>query len=126
MQLVQIEVIGLEAPQARFDGLHDVFARGDLEAFLGVEGPAEFRGEHDIAAAGADDLTQSRLRAAVLPIGIGRVEEVDAEIECLIDDLARALLVQPSAEVVAAEPDARYARAILAESPVFHALIPFC
>jgi hypothetical protein len=77
---------------------------------------AELRREHDPFAPTAQQLAEEALaraavavdrRARAVSVDVGRVEERDAGVQRRVDDRARALEVEPSAEVVAAEPDAR-------------------
>ena len=61
---------------------------------------------------------------AALAIGIGGVEQRDAEIERLVDHLAGRLEIDAAAEVVAAETDRRHAQAGCAEIADFQAGLP--
>src|SRR3546814_20136834 len=63
--------------------------------------------QHDVLAARAEDLAHLRLGAAHVAIGIGGVEQGDAEIECLVDHLARGFEIEAHLEIVAAETDLR-------------------
>src|SRR5207244_2835337 len=48
MQLVKIDPIGIESPQARLDRAHDIGARGAFELARAIHGHAEFGREHDL------------------------------------------------------------------------------
>jgi len=54
------------------------------------------------------------------PIGIGCVEERDAEIERLVDHCARRLAVEPPAEIVAPQPDDRDPQPRFAQIALLH------
>ena len=58
------------------------------------------------------------------PIDVGGVEQRDAEIERLVDHLARRLEIDAATEVVAAETDRRHAQARCAEIAYFQARLP--
>jgi len=111
VELVEVEPVGLEPPQAVLDRLHDVGARAALHAAGIVHVHAELRRQHDVLAALAEDFAEETLRAAALAVDVGGVEERDAEIERLVDDLAGRLKVDPAAEIVAAETDERHPKA---------------
>src|SRR4051794_25207439 len=92
MDLVEVDVVGVEAPQRVLDGLHDPAARGALMVDLVAHLAVELRGEDDVVAAAfqclADDLLVLTLR-----IDIRRVDEVDACVEGGVDDPDRLLVV---------------------------------
>ena len=114
----------LEAPQAVLDRLHDVGARAALHPAGIVHVHAELRRQHDVLAALAEDLAEEALRAAALAIDVGGVEERDAEIERLVDDLAGRLEVDAAAEIVAAETDERHPKARRSEIALLHPILP--
>ena len=68
----------------------------------------------------AEDLAHHRFGPAAVAVGVGGVEQRDAEIERLVDHRARGVDVDAAAEVVAAEADGRDAQAGLAEIANFH------
>jgi hypothetical protein len=74
-------------------------------AFL-VDHHPELRREHGLLAAAVEGEAE-KLFALRSAIGVGRVDEVDPQVESGIDDRARCFQVDPAAEVVAAEPDRR-------------------
>src|SRR5215207_11066810 len=71
----------------------------------------------------AEDLAEEALRAAALAIDVGGVEERDAEVERLVDDLAGRLEVDAAAEVVAAETDERHPKARRSEIALLHPIL---
>ena len=78
VQLVEVDVVGPQAPQAVLEGLADV---GGLGAFvLGVDLHAELGGEHDLVAARAQGAAQELL-ALGAAVDVGGVEEGDAGVE---------------------------------------------
>src|SRR5260370_678974 len=105
MHLVEVDPIGLEALQAPLHSAHDVAPRRALEPLLLVHGHAELGRQHDFLAPVAEDLPQGFLRAAEIAVDVGRIEQGDAELECLVDDLARRLEIDAPAEIVAAQAD---------------------
>ena len=48
--LIEVEIVGPEAPEARLDGVHDIAPRGALEPAVPVHRPGKFAGEHDLVA----------------------------------------------------------------------------
>src|SRR5271166_4697843 len=115
VDLIQIDPVGAQPAQAVLHLAHDVAARSaDLHAFI-VHRHAELGGEYDPLAVVAEDLAQACLRSAALAIGIGGVEQRDAEIKRLVDHLAGRLEVDAAAEIVAAQTDHRHAQTGCAE-----------
>ena len=83
MQLIEVDPIGAQTPQAGLDRPHDVAAGGAFHQFAVAHGLAELGGEHDIGAARTEDLTEIILGSA-MPIAVRRIEEGDSEIERLV------------------------------------------
>jgi len=120
MELVEVDPVGLEAPERVLDGAHDVAARAAFQLLGVVHDHAELRRQHDLLAPVAEHLAHQRLRAAALAVDVGGVEERDAEVDRLVDDLARRLEVEAAAEVVAAEADDRDPQARLPQIARLH------
>ena len=82
-----VDVAQVQAFQARFDGVEQVLAAQAPVGDVVGHGP-ERLGGHDVlgAAALGQNLSQERLGLACL-VHVGRVEGVDAQGECLLDDL---------------------------------------
>ena len=102
--LVEVDPVGLQAAERRLDRLADVRA-GAARRLAVAEVVAELRREHDLVAAAAERAADDLLAAAAVAVDVGRVEEGDAGVERRVDHRARGGLVDPAAEVVAAEPD---------------------
>lgn len=118
--LVEIDIVGLEPRQAGLDRVHDVAARGALLGAVGGHRLGIFCGQHDVLAAVAEHGAEHRLRTALAGIDVGGVEQRDTEIDRAVDHLARRLQIGALAEIIAAEPDRRYAQARAAEITNFH------
>jgi hypothetical protein len=101
--LVEIDVVGLQPLQARLDCIHDVAPRRALFGAVGCHRLGIFGGEHDVLAAVAEHGAQHGLGAAHFRIDVGGVEQGDAEVDRLVDHLARGLEVDALAEIIAAE-----------------------
>ncbi len=104
----QVDRVGLEPPQAGFDRCKDI---GAAAAMLFVDAGhrlAELGGKRHLPAPRAQHLADDRLRAAAIAVDVGGVEMGDAEIQCLVDDLARCLQVETAAELIGAEADQRH------------------
>ena len=120
VQLVEVDAVGLQPAQAVLERLHDIAARRRHHpARRCFQRQAEFRGQHDIVASRPEDRAERLLRAAGA-IGIGRVEQRDAEVERLVDDRPRVSGRHARAEIVAAEADQRDLDARIAQLPILH------
>src|SRR5690606_4905593 len=95
VDLIEVDAIGLQAPQARLDRADDPVARGAAAVGPAAHGEAELGGEDDLVAAAAiaEPPADHPLREAVLAVDVGGVEEVDALAEGAVHDLKRGLLV---------------------------------
>ena len=102
VQLIQVDVVGLESLEAvvqratHVGGRRAHLVRRHLHPELGRE--------HDPIATAGEDPTEERL-AASATVDVGRVEEGHAGVQRCIDDAPRAVFVDPAPEVVAPEPD---------------------
>src|SRR6516162_2540380 len=119
--IIQVDIISAETAQAGLDLAQDVATRGTLKAARGVHRAGEFGRQHDVLAAIAEDLAEARLGAAArVAIGVGFVEECDAEVERLVDDLAGRCEIDAAAKIIAAEAYHRDLQAGLSEISLFH------
>src|SRR5262245_48034565 len=105
MQLVKVDPIGAQPPQARLDRLHDIAPRRPLELAGVVHRHAELAREHDRIALLAENSSKPLLRAAFVAVAVGGVDQVDAELDRLAYDAARRRKIDAAAEIVAAEAD---------------------
>src|SRR4051812_1717834 len=122
MDLVEVDVVGVQAPQRVLDGLHDPAARAALVVDLVAHLAVELRGEDDVVAAAFEGLADDLLVLA-LRIDVGRVDEVDARVERGVDDPDRLVVVglTPGAEHHRAEAQGADLYAGAAERAELHA-----
>src|SRR5262249_53566509 len=92
VNLVQVDVVGTEPPQARVAGLADVLARGALGVRSRADGHSALGGDDELRAPTPHRLAADRLRHGA-GVGVGGVEEVAASVEEPIDDAQRLGLV---------------------------------
>jgi hypothetical protein len=85
MDLVQVDVVGAEASQARVARLADVLARGPAGVRPRADGHGALRRQHDVGAPPAHGFAADLLRHGA-GVGVGGVEEVAARVEESIDD----------------------------------------
>ena len=118
--LVEIDVVGLQPGQAGFDRGHDVAPRRALLGAVGRHRLGIFGRQHDVLAAVAEHLAQHGLGAAHAGVDVGGIEQRDAEIDRLVDHLARGFQIGALAEIIAAEADRGDAQAGAAEITNLH------
>jgi len=135
IHLVEVDPVGLEPLQAVLDLLHDPAPR--VAAIVRVAGlthryvhrAVEFRCQDDVVTTTArqrfadDDLGLS------LGVDVGGVDEVDAVVECPVDDRHRRVAVAftEPAEHHGAETQGAHARSGVAEDAMFHGgTVPKC
>ena len=121
MLLVEIDVVGLQPPQARLHRRHDIAPRGALLGAVGAHRLGEFGRQHDVLAAVPEHFAEHGLRAAHPGIDVGGVEQRDPEVDRLVDHLARGFQIGALPEIVAAETDRGNAQAGAAEIANLHA-----
>ena len=102
----QVDVVGLKPLERAVERTADV-ARLPSRRHVVAHVAAELRRQHHLVAATAQELAEHSLAPAPAAVDVGRVEERDAGGDRRIDDGARAVEVEPAAEVVAAEPHPR-------------------
>ena len=105
MQLVQVDVVGLQRAQAQLDGAHHVATRPGGVVDLGRA--AELGGDDHLVALGLQRLTHELLGLAAA-VHARRVEEGDAGVDGRVEHLDGAVVVDAHAEVVAAETGNRH------------------
>ena len=114
VNVVEVDAVGAEPLQAGLDCPHHVGAR--LSAAVGtlVERIAALGRQDPAMPLRLDGAADHFLRHA-LGIGVGRVDEIDAVLEGMIDDASRGGLVRLSPKQHGAEAELRHARAAGAE-----------
>ena len=125
VHLVEVDVVGVEAAQAGVERVHEVLARGAAPVRAFAHGAGGLRGDDDVAAVGLEVRRQELLRLAAA-VDVGGIEEGDAQVDALVDDVAGALCVDAPAEVVAAEADGRNMRPELPRLRYSTLRVPFC
>src|SRR4051794_11397299 len=122
VQLVEVDVVGAQPPQAGLDGPAYVAAGGTrppVRAVRPAHVHAELRGEHDVVAALAQRRAEDLLTGAAT-VGVRGVEQGDARVESGVDDGPALLRVDAGAEGVRAQPDRGHHEAAAAERAVGH------
>src|SRR5947199_10509448 len=98
MQLVEIDVVGAEAPETRVARAADILR---LAAAIRVAAlVAELRGDDDALATRAQS-TAEVLLAAALSVQLSRIEEIDPHSQRRVNDPGGGLGVEAPPEVVA-------------------------
>ena len=129
VQLVEVDEVGLEAPQRRVDGVHDVAAAVAHVPAARSGRPEALRRDDELFAApvepAADDLLgpADGGQVAAERIHVGGVEERDAALGGPIHDRDGSRFVALEPERHRAETDARNLEAGAAESNVLHRTI---
>ena len=88
VHLVQVDVVGAQAPQAGLASPDEVLAREPGVVRPGAHGETRLGGDQGIAPPALEDLAHDLLRAAVR-IDVGRVDQVDPGLEGLVDQGTR-------------------------------------
>ncbi len=133
VEIVDIDVVGLQTPQASLQLLHDVVAgTAPLVRTVGAcagrapagNGDAHFGGDDHFAPLSgiADDLADELLGMGVC-IDVRRIDEVDAEIEALVQDCLRPFEIRASAKIIRPDAENRDIETGAAKLAVFH--LPF-
>ena len=107
VHLVQVDPIGAESPEAALDGLHDPPPRRAPLVDAGAHRIPELRRQHDVVAS-PRKCPAGDLFGLTVGIHVGRVDEVDAGVQRLMDRaLALGMVgVAPRAEHHGAEREA--------------------
>ena len=122
MLVVQVDVVGAEPLERRVArALHVVGPAVDAEPLpVLVALVAELGGEHHLVAAALDGAAHQPL-VGVRPVDVGRIEEVDAEVERAVNGRDRLVVVPAGVEVGhphAPEAEGGHAEPIQAERAV--------
>ena len=106
VNLVEVEMVGVEAAEAGFDGLHDVAAGGAFHVDVVVgHGAAELAGDDGFVAMSLEGFPEVFLGEAAGAVDVGGVEEGDAGVEGGVGDGGGLGHVTAAAEIVATEPN---------------------
>lgn len=122
MQLIEIDPVGVEPAQARFDRLHDVAPRRAAQFVGAIHRQPEFGGQHDVFAPGTEKVTQDFFGAALVAVRVGGVDQRDTDIERFVHHQPRGLAIDAAAEIVGAEADEGHLRTRRSEPALLHAL----
>ena len=124
VELVEVDVIGVESTQAVVEGTGDPSTGVALHVSIGAHRMEHLGGEDDVLTS-AGQCSADDLLAFATRVGIGGVEEVDAAVECLVHDAHTLVMVTVAhetehhrAEAVATHRDSGAAEhAVLHEDP---------
>ena len=102
MQLVEVDVVGVEATQRVLARrAHVVGLRAEVRV---VDRHAELGRDDDLAASCAERYAEEDLGLGGA-VDVGGVKEIDPRLDGAVDNSRRAGLIESSAEVVAADAD---------------------
>ena len=122
VDLVEVDVVGAEAPQRRVARAQDVQARVALIVRAETGPPVDLGAEDHLVAAAGQRLADDALRIARV-VDVGGIDEVDARVQRGVDDPDRVGLVRASAEVHRAEAQRRHAHAGPAQQSMVHGVL---
>ncbi|MMZ67739.1 hypothetical protein D1872_303560 [compost metagenome] len=80
---------------------------------------ARFGREHGLLSAAFQRQSDDAFRFGS-GIDVGSIHEIDAAIQCGMNNANGGLLVRPFAEGIGAQPDGRYAQAAVSETSILH------
>jgi hypothetical protein len=134
VDLVEVNVIHAETPQAGVDARHDRLARkaARIEAF--AEWEINLGRDHNLIAIGeVTNRAAQKLLAGAIGVGVGRIEKVDAQLQRAAKERARLFFRQRPGVRAAiriavghtSQADARYLHSSSAQSCVVHVLCSF-
>ena len=92
VNLVEVDMICLEAPEGALDRLHDPAPRIALHVWIVAHGTVNLGRDHDIVPPSLERLAEDHLGFAGA-VAIGRVDEIDAGIERLVDHAGTVVMV---------------------------------
>ena len=104
MELVEVDPVGAEAPEAVLDGDADPFARAPTPSPTGRM-PEFGRDDHVLAT--PLERSAKHLLALSASVDVGGVEKGDPLLERSVDHTRRAFSIHAAAEIVATESDHR-------------------
>ena len=119
VQVIEVEVVGLQPPQALVDGAQNGFARKAVLVGFVAHLEENLAGEDDLVATSLERRAEQGFRDARV-VHVGGVEEVDAGVDTAIDDLVRARLIERLAQRHGAEAEAGDVEVGVGESATIH------
>src|SRR6267142_3364141 len=102
MDLVEIDVVCLEAAKAGFNGIHNVSTRGADVIAARADTRVNLRRKHDVLAGNfeiLERLPKSRL-TFTLRVYVCRIEEIDATVDRCLDQFVSSLLVDAADDLI--------------------------
>ncbi len=95
MDLIQVDIVSLQAAKTGVDAIHDVSARGAYVVAAGAHATEDLGGENDVLAGNVQVLEglPEGLFAFTFRVDIGSVNEVDAGIDGGLDEIIGSRLV---------------------------------
>jgi hypothetical protein len=119
VDVVEVDVVGLQPAQAGLDGAPHVDA-GQAALVASVTGRVGDLGGQHPALAGVFERAADHLLGLAVGVDVGRVDEVDAGLERVIDDAPRLRLIGRAAEHHGAEAELGDLHAAVTEHAVLH------
>jgi len=101
MQLVQIDVIRSQSPEAVFRCGTDVLRL--RTQVLVIHAHAELRRYQYLGSVGAKSSPEQLLAAPAAAINVGCIKKVDTRIKRSVDHSARSRFIKPTAKIIAAQ-----------------------
>jgi len=95
VDLIEVDVVGLQAAEASFDGVHDMPARRAHIVTAGADSSEDFGGDDDVFARDLqilERLTKHRF-ALAFRVDIRSIEEVDAGLKAGFDEFVGSRLI---------------------------------
>src|SRR5207253_2380110 len=92
VNLVQVDVVGLQAAQRVLDLGYDPAPRGASPVWVVAHREAHLGGEDNVIAAALEGLADDLFRFAA-GVGVGGVDEVDSSVQRAVDDADRIVVV---------------------------------
>src|SRR5690606_12550341 len=120
VNLVQVDVVGVQPAQAGLDAVHDALAGRPPLVGPVAHGVAHLGGHDDLVAAAFDGPADGLLGPAA-GVRVGGVDEVDAQVQRPVNDALDAGRVHLAAELVRADTDNRNLKTGAAQSAILHA-----
>jgi len=88
VHLVEVDVVGAQATQARLARSDEVMARQPRVVRSGPHGETRLRRQQDVVSPALEDLAKDLL-GTTIGVHVGGIDEVDTGLECLVDQASR-------------------------------------